>query len=199
MPPSSSHISSPQNTPYKPSKHPPPPPSIIFKLGSSIMGVITYEMEVTSSIPPAKMFKASNVEIIQGDGGPGTIKKIYFGEGSQFKSVTHRVDGIDKENFTYSYSIIEGDALMGILESISYEVKLVASPDGGSICKNISKYHTKDDAVIDEEQIKAGKEKASGMFKAIEAYLLANPMLIKQYIIEILLVSCVSLYLYIYW
>lgn len=98
MPPSSSHISSPQNTPYKPSKHPPPPPSIIFKLGSSIMGVITYEMEVTSSIPPAKMFKASvldadnlipkilpqaikNVEIIQGDGGPGTIKKIYFGEG----------------------------------------------------------------------------------------------------------------------
>ncbi|CBI22936.3 unnamed protein product, partial [Vitis vinifera] len=129
------------------------------------MGVITYEMEVTSSIPPAKMFKASvldadnlipkilpqaikNVEIIQGDGGPGTIKKIYFGEGSQFKSVTHRVDGIDKENFTYSYR---------------------------SICKNISKYHTKDDAVIDEEQIKAGKEKASGMFKAIEAYLLANP------------------------
>nr|CAN75490.1 hypothetical protein VITISV_017149 [Vitis vinifera] len=156
------------------------------------MGVFTYENEVTSSIPPAKMFKAAildsdnlipkarpqaikSVEIIQGEGGPGTIKKIHFGEGSQFKSVTHRVDGIDKENFTYSYSIIEGDALMGILESISYEVKLVASPDGGSICKNISKYHTKDDAVIDEEQIKAGKEKASGMFKAIEAYLLANP------------------------
>ena len=62
------------------------------------MGVITYENEVTSSIPPAKMFKAAildsdnlipkvrpqaikNVEIIQGEGGPGTIKKIHFGEG----------------------------------------------------------------------------------------------------------------------
>ena len=62
------------------------------------MGVFTYEDEVTCSIPPSKMFKASIldfdnlipkimpqaikcVEILQGDGGPGTIKKIHFGEG----------------------------------------------------------------------------------------------------------------------
>ncbi|KAA8548983.1 hypothetical protein F0562_000667 [Nyssa sinensis] len=156
------------------------------------MGVITYDMEVTSSIPPAKMFKAfvldadhlipkilpqaiKSVEVLQGDGGPGTIKLITFGEGSQFKSVKHKVDGLDKENFTYSYSIIEGDALTGSLESISYEIKISASPDGGSICKNTSKYHTKGDSQITEEHIKSGKEKASGMFKAVEAYLLANP------------------------
>ncbi|XP_034686477.1 major allergen Pru ar 1-like [Vitis riparia] len=156
------------------------------------MGAITYEMEVTSSIPPAKMFKAfvldvdnlipkvlpqaiKCVEIIEGDGGPGTIKKITFGEGSQFNYVKHRIDSLDKENFTYCYTIIEGDALMDTLESIYYEVKLVASPDGGSICKNISKYHTKGDIQITEDQIKAGKEKAMGMYKAIEAYLLANP------------------------
>lgn len=87
----------------------------------------------------------------------------------------HRVDGIDKENLTYSYSVIEGNALMGTLESISYEVKFAASPDGGSICKTTSKYHTKGEIDIKEDPIKAGKEKASGMFKAIEAYLLANP------------------------
>ncbi|XP_059632773.1 major allergen Pru ar 1-like [Cornus florida] len=156
------------------------------------MGVISYDMEITTTIPPAKMFKAfvldadnlipkilpqaiKSVEIVQGDGGPGTVKVITFGEGSQFKSVKHRVDGIDKDNFTYNYSIIEGDALMGILESICYETKIVASPDGGSICKSSSKYHTKGDAQISEDQIKSGKEKASGMFKAVEAYLLANP------------------------
>ncbi|KAJ9699686.1 hypothetical protein PVL29_005516 [Vitis rotundifolia] len=142
------------------------------------MCVITYEHEITSSIPPAKMFKAfildsdklipkilpqviKSTEIIEGDGGPGSIKKIMFGE--------------DKDNFTYSYSVIEGDALMGTLESISYEVKLVASPDGGSICKSTSKYHTKGDFEITEDQIKAGKEKAMGLFKAVEAYLLAHP------------------------
>ncbi|KAA8527412.1 hypothetical protein F0562_034873 [Nyssa sinensis] len=156
------------------------------------MGFISYDMEISCSISPAKMFKAfvldadnlipkilpqaiKCVEVLQGHGGPGTIKLVTFGEGSQFKSVKHRVDGIDKENFTYSYSKIEGDALMGILESISYELKIEASPDGGSICKNTSKYHTKGDAQITEEQIKSGKEKASGMFKAVEAYLLANP------------------------
>ncbi|KAA8518140.1 hypothetical protein F0562_015614 [Nyssa sinensis] len=156
------------------------------------MGVITYDMEITSPIPPTKMFKVfvldfdnlipkilpqaiKSVEIIHGDGGAGTIKLITFGEGSQFKSVKHQVDRIDKDNFTYSYSIIEGDALMGILESISYEIKIEASPDGGSICKNSSKYHTKGDAQITEEQIKGGKDKAAGMFKAVEAYLLANP------------------------
>ncbi|XP_034685990.1 uncharacterized protein LOC117914670 [Vitis riparia] len=64
------------------------------------MGVFTYESEVTSSVPPAKMFKAAildsenlipkirpqdikSVEILQGQGGPGTIKKIHFGEGDE--------------------------------------------------------------------------------------------------------------------
>ncbi|XAR49659.1 hypothetical protein NMG60_11032925 [Bertholletia excelsa] len=149
-------------------------------------------MEITTSIPPPKLFKAfvldadtlipkimpnaiKSVEILQGDGGPGTIKLTTFGEGSAYKYAKQKVDSIDKESFTYCYSIIEGDALGDAIESISYVVKICASPDGGSVCKNNSKYITKGDANITEDQIKAGKEKASAMFKAIEAYLLANP------------------------
>ncbi|KAI8561885.1 hypothetical protein RHMOL_Rhmol04G0376600 [Rhododendron molle] len=141
---------------------------------------ITYDMEIPSSIPAPRMFKAfvldgdnlipkvlpqaiKSVEILEGDGG------------SEHKCVKHRVDAIDKENFTYSYSIIEGDALTGAFESISYHIKIVATPDGGSILKNRSIYNTKGDAQVSEEEIKAGKEKASGIFKAVEAYLLANP------------------------
>ncbi|CAA2997240.1 major allergen Pru ar 1-like [Olea europaea subsp. europaea] len=61
------------------------------------MGVITYDHEITSSIPPSKMFKAfivdadnlipkvlpqaiKNVEILEGYGGVGTVKLITFGE-----------------------------------------------------------------------------------------------------------------------
>ncbi|RVW99215.1 Major allergen Pru ar 1 [Vitis vinifera] len=134
------------------------------------MGAITYEMEVTSSIPPAKMFKAFVLDVDN-----LILRSFHKPLSSQFNYVKHWIDSLDKENFTYCYTIIEGDALMDNLESIYYEVKLVASPDGGSICKNISKYHTKGDIQITEDQIKAGKEKAMGMFKAIEAYLLANP------------------------
>ncbi|KAL3508137.1 hypothetical protein ACH5RR_033519 [Cinchona calisaya] len=156
------------------------------------MGVITYDYEVTSSIPPAKLFKAfildgdnlipkilpeaiKNVEILQGDGGAGTIKCTHFGEGSQYNSVKHQVDEIDKENFIYKYTIFEGDVLGDVIEKISYEIKILPSDDGGSIAKNTSTYYTKGDAKINEENIKSGKEKASGIFKAVEAYLITNP------------------------
>ncbi|XP_040999888.1 major allergen Pru av 1-like [Juglans microcarpa x Juglans regia] len=156
------------------------------------MGVFTYEAESTSVIPPARLFKAfvldadnlipkvvpqavKSTEIIEGNGGPGTIKKITFGEGSQYKYVKHRTDAIDEANFTYAYSVIEGDALADKIEKISYETKIVASHEGGSILKSISHYHSKGDHEIKEEDVKAGKEKASGLFKAVEGYLLAHP------------------------
>ncbi|KAE9455176.1 hypothetical protein C3L33_12941, partial [Rhododendron williamsianum] len=62
------------------------------------MGVITHDLETPSSIPPARLFKAfvldadtlipkiipqaiKSVEILEGDGGAGTVKLITFGEG----------------------------------------------------------------------------------------------------------------------
>ncbi|PQQ21467.1 major allergen Pru ar 1 [Prunus yedoensis var. nudiflora] len=156
------------------------------------MGVFTYETEFTSVIAPPRLFKAlvldadnlvpkiapqavKSAEIVEGDGGVGTIKKTSFGEGSQFGYVKHRIDGIDKDNFSYSYTLIEGDALSDVIEKIAYDIKLVASPDGGSIVKTISHYHAKGDVEIKEEEVKAGKEKAAGIFKLVEGYLLANP------------------------
>ncbi|XVE90501.1 hypothetical protein DITRI_Ditri20bG0082700 [Diplodiscus trichospermus] len=155
------------------------------------MGVFTFESEVVTAIPPAKMFKAcildgdklipkivpkafKSVEYIQGNGEPGSIKKITFGEGSQFNYMKEKVEAIDKESMVYSYSVIEGDALMNKLEKITYDVKLEPSPSGGSICKTTSKYYTIGEFDIKEEAIKAGKEKTLGIFKAVEAYLLEN-------------------------
>ena len=61
------------------------------------MGVFTFQDENTSPIAPAKLYKAfvtdadniipkaldtfKGVEIVEGNGGPGTIKKITFVEG----------------------------------------------------------------------------------------------------------------------
>ncbi|KAB2040197.1 hypothetical protein ES319_D02G065800v1 [Gossypium barbadense] len=156
------------------------------------MGVLTYESEVITAIPPAKMFKAcildgdnlilkilpqafKSIECIEGNGEPGSIKKVTFGEGNPIKYMKQKVEAVDKENFVYIYSVIEGDALMNKLEKITYETKLEAFPDERSVCKTTSKYHTIGDFELKEEGIKAVKEKASGIFKAIEAYLLANP------------------------
>ncbi|KAL0414197.1 UNVERIFIED_CONTAM: Major allergen Pru ar 1 [Sesamum radiatum] len=135
------------------------------------MGAITYDIEIPSSIPAAKMYKAVvlDADTLIPKIMPQAIKKV------EYKSVKHRVDAIDTENLTHSYSIVEGDALMGGLESITYHVKIVPTEDGGCICKNRSIYQTKGDVEITEEKIKEGKEKALAMFKAIEAYLHAHP------------------------
>ncbi|KAL0381101.1 UNVERIFIED_CONTAM: Major allergen Pru ar 1 [Sesamum angustifolium] len=121
------------------------------------MGAITYDIEIPSSIPAAKMFKAVvlDADTLIPKVMPQAIKSVEILEGDV-------------------YTIVEGDALAGVLESITYHVKIVPTEDGGCICKNRSIYHTKGDVEINEEKIKEGKEKAMQMFKAIEAYLQAN-------------------------
>jgi len=156
------------------------------------MGVFTYETETTSVIAPTRFFKAfildahnilpkaapqaiAKIDIISGNGGPGTVYKIHFAAGSPFKYMLHQTDAVDTQKLTYSYSVPEGDVLRDVLEKISYDHKFEANPDGGSIVKNTITYYTKGDVEINEGQLRLGEDKVSGLFKAVEAYLVANP------------------------
>ncbi|KAI4344828.1 hypothetical protein L6164_012015 [Bauhinia variegata] len=155
------------------------------------MGIFSFEEESTSPVAPARLYKAlaldadnlipkindsvKNVENVSGNGEPGTIKKITIVEGGKEFYVKHQIDGVDKDNFEYNYSIVEGLPLPDSCEKISIETKLVAAPNGGSIVKLNVKFFTKGDAQLNEEEVKIGKEKSEGFFKSVEAYLLANP------------------------
>lgn len=91
------------------------------------------------------------------------------------KYVKHRIDALDKDSLTYSYTLTEGDALLSNIEAITYEIKFQSTADGGCKGTNVSKYHPKPGAEIKEEEIKEGKEKAMAVYKVVEAYLIANP------------------------
>ncbi|KAJ0092886.1 hypothetical protein Patl1_24968 [Pistacia atlantica] len=155
------------------------------------MGVITFTEEFTSPVPAGRLFKAfvldfdnllpklmpqafKSIETIKGDGGPGTIKKLNFTEGDGAKYLKHRIDALDKEKMIYNYTLIEGDG-MDKVESVSYEIKYEASPDGGCKGTSVNKYYPKPGVKLDEEKIKEAKAKAMGVYKAVEAYLLTNP------------------------
>lgn len=84
-----------------------------------------------------------------------------------------KVDAIDKEAFTYSYTIIDGDILLGFIESINNHVAFVPTADGGCIVKNTIIFKTKGDAIVPEENIKYATETNNAIFKAVEAYLIA--------------------------
>lgn len=85
-----------------------------------------------------------------------------------------RIDAIDKEALTYTYSVIGGDILLDILESITNHFKVEPHSDGGSIITSTVIYKTKGDAVIPEENIKDALEKNLQLFKAVEAYLIKH-------------------------
>ncbi|KAJ6885577.1 hypothetical protein NC651_026263 [Populus alba x Populus x berolinensis] len=148
------------------------------------MGVITLENEFAVAVAPAKLFKAycleidtllpkilpehiKSSEIIEGNGGPGTIRKITFAEGKDLSYAKQKIEAIDEENLTYSFSLIEANVWKDAVEKVTYEHKFVATPEGGSICKRTSTYYIKGDAEINKDQIKDvyGK-KTAGLFKA---------------------------------
>ncbi|XP_057957678.1 major allergen Pru ar 1-like [Malania oleifera] len=156
------------------------------------MSPITLVEEFSSPLPAKKLFKAfvldadtffpkvmpqafQSIETLEGDGGVGSIKKITFGEGSHLKYMKHKIEEVDEEKLTYKYTVIEGDALLEKLESISYEIKMESTPDGGCKGSNTSTYYPKPGFEAKEDEIKAGKEKAKAIYKAAEAYLIANP------------------------
>lgn len=155
------------------------------------MGVFNFEDETTSTVAPATLYKAlvkdsdnltpkvidaiKSVEIVEGNGGAGTIKKLTFVEDGETKHVLHKVDLVDDANLAYNYSIVGGVGLPDTIEKISFEAKLSAGPNGGSIAKLNVKYFTKGDVTPSEEELKSGKAKGDGLFKAIEGYCLANP------------------------
>ncbi|KAJ1375922.1 START-like domain superfamily [Sesbania bispinosa] len=155
------------------------------------MGVFTFQDETTSAVAPAKLYKAlvkdadniipkaveaiQSIETVEGNGGPGTIKKLTFLEGGESKYVLHKIEAIDEANFGYNYSIVGGVGLPETMEKVSFEAQLVAGPNGGSIGKLTVKYQTKGNAEPSEKELKEGKARGDALFKAIEGYVLANP------------------------
>ncbi|CAI9097091.1 OLC1v1033412C2 [Oldenlandia corymbosa var. corymbosa] len=156
----------------------------------------TFEYEVTSTIPPERLIKAlsfdksyvpkvfpqgvRSIDLLEGDGGVGSIFLITYAEGFHLlKNAKHRVDGIDKDNLTYTYTILEVELHSGPAEddiqTVTDVIKIAPSADGaGSLVKATSTYNTAGATGVTEEQIR-GNERITFMIKSIGDYLLANP------------------------
>ncbi|ESW10953.1 hypothetical protein PHAVU_009G252800 [Phaseolus vulgaris] len=155
------------------------------------MGVFRQDYDTPVAVPPSRLFKAMtldfhnlfpklvdtihSIEFTQGNGAPGTIKKITTIEGEESKYVLHRVDAIDESSFVYNFSIIDGTALPQTLEKISFQTQLLESSNGGTIRKVNANFFTKGEALLTDEDLKANQAKIQGLVKLVEAYLLANP------------------------
>lgn len=100
---------------------------------------------------------------------------VYIYIGGKVHHGKHKIDAVDKDNFVYDYSLIENETFPDTLEKISIQTKLSPAPNGGSVVKVTINYVTKSEAKPTEEEIKIGKEKGEGLFKAVESYVASNP------------------------
>ncbi|KAF7850363.1 hypothetical protein BT93_L5580 [Corymbia citriodora subsp. variegata] len=156
------------------------------------MAVTCFTQEFATPVTPSRMFKAlildsdnlipkiapqgiKSIDFVEGDGGVGSIKQTNFADGGHLKYLKHRIDALDAENLVCKYTLIEADVVFDKIQSVAYEIKFEASSDGGCVCKMTSEYHTKAGVELKEEDIKQGKDKAMGLYKVVEEYLLANP------------------------
>ncbi|MGD7361308.1 pathogenesis-related BetVI family protein, partial [Ralstonia pseudosolanacearum] len=152
----------------------------------------SYTLELTSSLPPAKVFKANVLEghkfsslalpgivassaIIHGDGGVGSIRETKFTDAVPVDSVKERIDLLDKDNFECKLALIEGGDIGDKLESATYHVKVVPAAGGGSVYKIHNEVKTCSGVEPNNEKVEESKKGITDSFKAIEAYVLANP------------------------
>ncbi|OVA12925.1 Bet v I domain [Macleaya cordata] len=155
-------------------------------------GCICFDEELPCPVAPHRMFHAlfedahnlmpkimphavKSVDFVSGEGGPGSVQKVNFADGGPVKYVKNRLDSKNKDNLEIKYTVIECDAFGDKVDYITNEVKFEAAPGGGCICKSKSTYHPKAGAVLNEEEIKAGKESSQGVYKFVENYLVENP------------------------
>ncbi|KAJ9546405.1 hypothetical protein OSB04_018948 [Centaurea solstitialis] len=152
------------------------------------MAFVKSELEVPSSVSAPKLFKAfldfrnlapkvepesfKTIDFVKGDGGVGTVQETTFVDGSKTKLT---IDAIDHNNLSLTTTIFEGGEWMQNLESATYQAKFVPEANQGSTYKVSSVYKCKDPAKFTQENAKFADEYTKKTFKAIEAYIIANP------------------------
>ncbi|KAL0918531.1 hypothetical protein M5K25_010543 [Dendrobium thyrsiflorum] len=118
----------------------------------------------------------SKVELLEGDGGVGTVKKFHFSEAvKEFRFIVDKTDVLNNENYIIKQTIIEGGLIGLRLKSYSFEMKFEVGSNGGTSEKTTVFYETLDDTPLSAEEQDQIRESLSMMTKAVEGHLIANP------------------------
>ncbi|XP_057863807.2 major strawberry allergen Fra a 1.07 [Cryptomeria japonica] len=118
----------------------------------------------------------SDITLVQGDGGVGTIRHVKFTPANKdFSYVKEKVDLIDEANLVYGYSLVEGGMLGQKVASVSHKVKYTPKAGGGAISTYSCNYDSLPGVPHDEAKIEEIKANSTGLFKQVEEYLIANP------------------------
>ncbi|XP_068661050.1 major strawberry allergen Fra a 1-2-like [Aristolochia californica] len=147
-----------------------------------------YSRDAFSSVPPTRFWKAfadsgnlipkllpevvASIELVEGNGGAGSVQKFNFKNGP---SLVSNVLVMDHEKYLYRYAILEGGPIGTLLKTCIFETKLGTSSEGGTKNSLKIEYETLGDNPLTEEELARVVGGVPGLSKAMEGYLVANP------------------------
>ncbi|KAF7042324.1 hypothetical protein CFC21_051965 [Triticum aestivum] len=111
---------------------------------------------------------------VEGEGGIGSVRQFNFTSAMPFSLMKERLEFIDADKCECKSTLIEGGGIGTAIETATSHIKVEAAANGGSVVKVESTYKLLPGVEVNDEITKA-KESVTAIFKAAEAYLVANP------------------------
>ncbi|KAI4976378.1 hypothetical protein ZWY2020_049985 [Hordeum vulgare] len=111
---------------------------------------------------------------IEGEGGISSVMQFNFTSAMPFNLMKERLDFIDVDNCQCKSTLIEGGGIGTAIETATSQIKVEPTANGGSIANVESTYKLLPGVEVNDE-ISEAKDSVTDIFKAAEAYLIANP------------------------
>ncbi|CAL9047226.1 pathogenesis-related protein 1-like [Musa acuminata AAA Group] len=152
----------------------------------------SWTLEIESSVEASRLFKAAVLDwhslapkiapeivvsgaVIEGEGSVGAVRQLNFSPALPFGYVKERLDFVDMDKFECKQTLVEGGHIGSKLETATSHFKFQPTAGGGCVLKVVTTYKLLPGAEDDQGETMKSKETVTGIIKAAEAYLLANP------------------------
>uniref|UniRef100_A0ACD5WYP7 Uncharacterized protein n=1 Tax=Avena sativa TaxID=4498 RepID=A0ACD5WYP7_AVESA len=153
----------------------------------------SWTLEIESKVAAPRLFKAGVIDwhtlapklashiitsahpIGGGDGvGIGSVRQFNFTSAMPFSFKKERLDFLDADKCECKSTLIEGGGIGTTIETATSHIKIEPTANGGSVVKVDSTFKLMPGVEVKDAITKA-KDSVTNIFKAAEAYLVANP------------------------
>ncbi|KAM0870885.1 hypothetical protein ACQ4PT_039738 [Festuca glaucescens] len=151
----------------------------------------SWTLEIESPVAAPRLFKAgvmdwhtlapklaphiiASAHPVEGEGGVGSVRQFNFTSAMPFSIMKEKLDFLDMEKCECKSTLLEGGGIGITIETATSHIKVEATANGGSVVKVETTYKLLPGAEVKDE-ITNAKDSVTNIFKAAEAYLIANP------------------------
>ncbi|KAL6901928.1 hypothetical protein ACP4OV_004804 [Aristida adscensionis] len=151
----------------------------------------SWTLEIVSPVAAPRLFRAAvmdwhtlapkvasdvvaSAHPVDGEGGVGSVRQFNFTSAMPFGLMKERLEFVDADKCECKSTLIEGGGIGVAIETATSHIKVEPAAGGGSVVKVDSTYKLLPGVEVKDEIAKA-KDSVTAIFKAAEAYLLANP------------------------